>query len=64
MRRTKPETRDIPADVRYNSVPVTFFINRIMKRGKKSIATRMMYDAWILFKKNQARTQLKSLILH
>ena len=45
MRRTKPEPREVPADVRYNSVPVSFFIHRIMKRGKKSVATTIMYDA-------------------
>lgn len=45
MRRTKPEPREIKADVRYSSVPVTFFINRIMKRGKKSVAATIVYDA-------------------
>jgi len=45
MRRTKPEKREIAPDVRFNSVTVSFLINRIMKNGKKSGATSMMYEA-------------------
>jgi small subunit ribosomal protein S7 len=45
MRRTKPEKRDVTPDVRYNSVMVSFLINRILKRGKKSTATTIIYDA-------------------
>jgi small subunit ribosomal protein S7 len=36
--------------VRYSSVPVTFFIHRIMKRGKKSVATRIMYEVMDIIK--------------
>lgn len=45
MRRTKPEVREINPDVRYNSVLVQEFINRVMRRGKKSLAARLVYDA-------------------
>lgn len=45
MRRTKPEKRDIIPDVRYNSAVVTNLINRIMHNGKRSTATRMVYEA-------------------
>jgi small subunit ribosomal protein S7 len=31
--------------VRYNSVQVASFINRVMQRGKKSLATTLVYDA-------------------
>jgi small subunit ribosomal protein S7 len=31
--------------VRYSSLQVQSFINRVMKRGKKSLATRVVYDA-------------------
>lgn len=44
-RRAKPEKREVIPDVRYNSVYVTNLIHRIMRRGKKSTATRLMYDA-------------------
>lgn len=44
-RRNKPERFEIPPDVRYGSVEVQSFINRVMRRGKKSLATRLVYDA-------------------
>jgi len=46
MRRSKPEERVITPDVRYQSTVVTSFINRIMRRGKKSVATSAIYDAF------------------
>lgn len=45
MRRGKPEQRIIPPDLRYNNVRIQTMIHHIMKRGKKSLATRLMYDA-------------------
>ncbi len=45
MRRTKPEKRELTPDVRYNSTLVQNFINRIMKCGKRSTATRLVYAA-------------------
>jgi small subunit ribosomal protein S7 len=48
MRRTKPEKRHLDPDVRYNSVQVSSFINRLMQRGKRSTATRIVYDAFQL----------------
>ena len=45
MRRTKPEKRKLEPDVRYNSTLVTNMINRLMKRGKKSTAVAIIYDA-------------------
>ena len=44
-RRNRPERRQVKPDVRYNSVEVQSFINRVMKNGKKSVATRLVYDA-------------------
>lgn len=45
-RRYRPQKRQIEPDVRYNSIQVQSFINRVMKRGKKSVATRLMYDTF------------------
>ena len=42
-RRSKPERRIPTADPIYNSVDVSKFINRIMRRGKKSLAERIFY---------------------
>lgn len=44
-RRSRPEKPEILPDVRYNSVHVQSFINRVMKDGKKSVATTVVYDA-------------------
>jgi len=45
MRRTKPERRKVEPDVKYNSVLLQHFINRVMKKGKRSTACRVVYDA-------------------
>lgn len=45
MRRNRAERREVPPDVRYNNVAVQSFINRVMKNGKKSVATNLVYDA-------------------
>ena len=47
-RRNRPERFVITPDVRYNSVQVQSFINRVMKNGKKSVAARIVYDAFDL----------------
>ena len=44
-RRNRPERREVEPDSRYNNVDVQSFINRVMKDGKKSTATRVVYDA-------------------
>lgn len=43
MRRKKAEKRDYEPDRQYDSVIVTRFINHVMKKGKKSIAKRIVY---------------------
>lgn len=45
MRRTKPEKHEVLPDVRYNNMAVQNLINRIMRRGKKSTAAHMVYEA-------------------
>jgi small subunit ribosomal protein S7 len=44
-RRAKPEIRNIQPDVRYHNVQVQAFINNVMRKGKKSVAARLVYDA-------------------
>lgn len=44
-RRSTPAQRAIPGDVRYNSVHVQSFINRVLRNGKKSVAASLIYDA-------------------
>ena len=54
MRRAKPEKREILPDIRYNSVHVQTMVQHVLKRGKKSVATGLIYDAMDLI---QERTQ-------
>ena len=44
-RRNRPPKRIPPHDVKYGNLHVAMFINRMMHGGKKSVATRIMYDA-------------------
>ncbi|CAA9567202.1 MAG: SSU ribosomal protein S7p (S5e) [uncultured Thermomicrobiales bacterium] len=44
-RRAKIQRRVLAPDARYNSELVSRFINKIMERGKKGLAERIMYDA-------------------
>jgi small subunit ribosomal protein S7 len=54
MRRAKPEKREILPDIRYNSINVQTMVQHVLKRGKKSVATGLIYDAMDLI---QDRTQ-------
>ncbi len=48
MRRTKPEKRETPGDVKYDNTLVRGMINRLMRKGKKSVAERVVYQAFDL----------------
>ena len=43
-RRNRPPKRKVIPDARYNSVLLAQFVNKLMQKGKKSLATRIMYD--------------------
>jgi small subunit ribosomal protein S7 len=45
-RRNRPPRREIEPDIKYDSVIVARFINKLMMCGKKSTAERMLYDAF------------------
>ena len=57
-RRSKPAKRIPAADPIYNSVDVSKFINRIMRRGKKSLAERIFYST---MKRIEERTGEKAM---
>ncbi len=44
-RRRRAERRPCPPDARFNSVELSRFINRVMTRGKKTLAQRIVYGA-------------------
>ncbi len=58
-RRYRPEKPEILPDVRYNSVQVQSFINRVMRSGKKSVAASLVYDAMALIEERSKRNPLE-----
>ena len=58
-RRNSPEKREVLPDVRYNSVMVQNFINRMMRNGKRSTAARLMYDAMDMIEAKTKRNGLE-----
>jgi small subunit ribosomal protein S7 len=58
-RRYRPEKPEILPDVRYNSVQVQSFINRVMRSGKKSVAASQVYKAMDLIGERTKREPLE-----
>lgn len=44
-RRSRPKKREMVPDRKYNNLLMAKFINKLMQKGKKSIAERIFYDA-------------------
>jgi small subunit ribosomal protein S7 len=59
MRRAKPEEREILPDIRYNSVQVQTMVQHVLKRGKKSLATGLIYDAMDMIKERTQKSPLE-----
>jgi small subunit ribosomal protein S7 len=59
MRRAKPEEREILPDIRYNSVPVQTMVQHVLKRGKKSVALGLVYDAMDMIKERTQKSPLE-----
>ena len=52
MRRARAEKKVIQPDPKFNNLLISRFINQIMMHGKKSVAQKIVYDAFdIIFKK-------------
>lgn len=58
-RRGTIEKRIPPPDARFNSVPVSQFINKVMQSGKKSIAQRIVYEALEMASQRLNRTPME-----
>ena len=52
MRRKRSTKRIIDPDPKYNNVLVAKFTNHLMKGGKKSVAQKIIYDAFDIIEKN------------
>ena len=58
MRRAKPEKREINPDVRYNSVTLQTLMQHVLKKGKRSLAARLVYDALDLVNERTGKNAL------
>ena len=61
-RRNRPEPRVAEPDVRYSNRQVQSFINRVMKDGKKSTATRAVYNAFDLIEERTGKSGLETFL--
>ena len=59
MRRKKKVKRIISPDPVYNNVTVAKFINQIMRRGKKTIARKIVYKAFEVIKEKTEKEPLE-----
>lgn len=59
MRRKRAEIRPVTPDPRYNSEVVAKFVNNMMERGKKSLATRVVYDAFGIIEERTNRPAIE-----
>jgi len=58
-RRKSAAKRVVLPDPKYSEAVVTQFINGLMRRGKKSIAEKILYDAFDLIEKDSQRPGLE-----
>ena len=53
MRRRRPEKRTINPDPVFGDIVVAKFINNLMKKGKKSVAEKIVYNSFSLIEKKE-----------
>ncbi|MGQ9904425.1 MAG: 30S ribosomal protein S7 [Anaerolineae bacterium] len=58
-RRYRPPKRKIAPDLKYNSVVIQRLINRTMRRGKKSVAQRIVYTAMALLEERAQKPSMQ-----
>jgi len=59
-RRRRATIREIAPDPRYNSVYLAGFINRVMTRGKKTTAQRIVYKALDIVEMENSRDPMET----
>ncbi len=60
-RKGPPPRRDLMPDPIYRSVLVTQFVNKVLQRGKRSLAERMMYEALDIVKEKSGAEPVAAL---
>ena len=59
MRRNRADKRSVIPDPRYNSEVVAKFVNNVMERGKKSLAARVVYEAFDIMEERTKRPAIE-----
>jgi small subunit ribosomal protein S7 len=59
MRRKRAEIRPVTPDPRFHNVVVAKFINNVMERGKKSLASRVVYQAFDIMQERTNRPAIE-----
>ena len=59
-RRNRAVHRPVIPDARYNSEIITRLINRLMERGKKSVAERIVYSAFDIIETRTKKSPLET----
>jgi len=59
MRRSKPERRELLPDTRFNNINLQTMVQHVLKRGKKSSALRLIYDAMDLIKERTEKNPME-----
>jgi len=59
MRRNRAERRSVIPDPRYNNEVIARFVNSVMERGKKSLASRIVYEALELIGERSKRPPME-----
>ncbi len=54
-RRNRPEKREVVPDAKYQNETMARLINRVMQRGKKSTAERIVYDAMQIIEQREKK---------
>ena len=60
MRRKRNTQREILPDAKYSNVIVAKFINYVMKKGKKSVAQKVVYRTFDVLEKKYKQDPLKT----
>ncbi len=58
-RRGQVEHHRVVPDIKYNSIAVEKLINRVMERGKKMTARRLVYDAFDIVQEKSKKNALE-----
>ena len=58
-RRKKIKTKEIEPDIVYNEVIVSKFINYVMKKGKKTVASKIVYGTFDIIKETTKKDPLE-----